>query len=235
MRYPGWLLTSIALAGVVLTLSAAYWQFGRAEQKTALRQDYQTRQNMPAIDLNTTLPETGIIAFRKVRVTGTYLPDKAIILDNRIRQGGAGYEIIVPFRIGDTGRTVLINRGWVARSRSRANLPQIVLPHGTLTVAGSAAVPGPGALELSRETVEGMVWQNLHLERYRERQGLDVLDFVIQEESESADGLDRSWPEPGFGVRTHQSYAAQWLLFAALIVFFYVYYGFVRKRTTTEK
>ncbi|UCH48369.1 MAG: SURF1 family protein [Betaproteobacteria bacterium] len=227
---PGWVPTVVALIGLALTLSASYWQFGRAASKAESRQQYLARQAMAPHDLNDSVPDNDAVAYRKVRVTGNYVQDKAILLDNRIRAGAAGYEIVVPLQISGTSRFVLINRGWVAAGHDRTVLPAINVPNAKVPVTGTAVAPGRGALELSEHTIEGQVWQNLDLAHYRDRQQLDVLDFVIQEESDRDDGIRRDWAAPGFGIETHQSYAVQWLLFASLIVFFYIYYGFIRKK-----
>ena len=232
---PGWVPTVAALIGLALTLSASYWQFGRAGSKAELRQQYLARQVMAAHDLNVSVPGNDEIEHRRVRVSGAYVPDKAILLDNRIRAGAAGYEIVVPLRISGTNEAVLINRGWVAVGRDRTLQPVIDVPDGIVTVTGIAIVPGRGALELTDDVVEGRVWQNLKLARYRDIQQMDVLGFVIQEQSDRNDGISRDWATPGFGIATHQSYAVQWLLFASLIVFFYIYYGFVRKKPDPQK
>lgn len=234
-RYPGWVPTLAAILGLSLTLSASYWQFGRAREKAELRQQYQLRQAMPPLDLRAGVPSLETVSYRKVLVTGRFEAEKAILLDNKLRAGAAGYEIVVPLRISGSDRHVLINRGWVERGRERSDLPVIDVPEDVVRIIGTAIVPGRGALELSDEIVEGRVWQNLNLSRYRERQQLDILDFVVNEESEQDDGIDRNRQEPGFGIRTHQSYAVQWLLFATLIIFFYLYYGFFRKKSGNEK
>lgn len=231
---PGWVVTMAALAGLALTISAAYWQFGRAITKAELRQQYQSRQAMPPYDLNDRVPQLDAVSFRKVRVTGAYKPQMGILLDNKIREGAPGYEIVVPLQISGTSRHVLVNRGWVGRGRERTDQPAIEVPSGIVTVVGSAVAPGRGTLELSDEVIEGRVWQNLNLGRFRDKQGLEILDFVIQEESEQTDGINRQWTIPGFGIETHQSYAVQWLLFAALIIFFYVYYGFIRRKPNQQ-
>jgi surfeit locus 1 family protein len=232
---PGWVPTVAALIGLTVTLSASYWQFGRAASKAELRQQYLARQAMAPYDLNASVPGDDALVHRKVRVTGKYKADKAILLDNRVRAGAAGYEIVVPLQLAGTSRYVLINRGWVGQGRDRTVQPAIEVPGGMVKVAGTAVFPGRGALELSEHVIEGRVWQNLNLARYRDNQKLDVLDFVVQEESDRDDGISRDWAAPGFGIETHQSYAVQWLLFAALIVFFYIYYGFVRKKPDQPK
>jgi len=234
-RRPGWVVNCAALLGLALTLSAAYWQLGRANDKAALREQYLARQAMPPHDLRDGVPALDTVSYRQIVVTGRYAPAKAILLDNRLRGGAAGYEMVVPLQISGGNRYVLINRGWVPRGRERSDLPVIDVPRDPVTIVGTAIVPGPGALELSDEIIEGLVWQNLNLARYRERQQLDILEFVIDEESKQDDGVDRNWPTPGFGIQTHQSYAVQWLIFAALIIFFYIYYGFIRKDASTQK
>ncbi len=232
---PGWVPSIAALIALALTLSASYWQFGQAGSKAQLREQYVARQALPPYDLNASIPDKEAVAYRIVRVTGSYLAEGAILLDNRVRSGAAGYEIIVPLQIAGTDRYVLINRGWVALGRDRTVQPAIDVPTATVTVTGTAIVPGRGALELSEHIIDGRVWQNLNLTRYRDAQQLNVLDFVVQEQSERDDGINRDWAAPGFGIETHQSYAAQWFLFAALIVFFYLYYGFIRKKPGQKK
>lgn len=235
LRAPGWIPTIATVAGLALTLSAAHWQFGRAQYKVGLQREYLARQAQPAIDLAKDIPSAGEAQHRKVHVAGVLLSDKAIFLDNRIRKGRAGYEYLVPLQIGETGKIVLINRGWIPRGQKRDELPKLIESVGPVSLTGYAVVPGPAALELSDRTIEGRVWQNLTLDRFREKQHLDVVDFIIQEQSELDDGFIRDWPAPGFGVQTHQSYAVQWLIFAGLILFFYVYYGFIRNKPTSKE
>ena len=232
---PGWVPTIAALIGLSLTLSAAYWQYGRAKQKIQLRQQYLARLAMPPLRLNDSIPQPETASFRKIQVSGQYVPDKAILLDNKVREGVPGYEIVAPLQISGSDRYVLIDRGWIHGGGDRSDQPAIQLPQGIVMVSGTAVLPGRGALELSDVVVEGRIWQNLNLARFRDLQHLDVLGFVVEEQSGEDDGLNRDWPEPGFGIEIHQSYTGQWLLFSALIVFFYVYYGFIRKKPGEKK
>ncbi len=231
---PGWVVTLAAFVGLCVTLFAAYWQFGRADFKESLRQTYQLRQADAPIELNSIAGHPAeAVHFRKVTAEGEFLPEHSILLDNRLRDGVAGYEVVTPLRLAGSGDLVLINRGWTPRSADRSRMPVVETPAGAVTVAGTLIEPSERILELSGAVIEGPIWQNLVLSRYRERTGLAVADFVILQEGDGADGLVRRWEPPGFGVRTHQSYAAQWLFFAFLIVIFYVYYGFIRRPTDT--
>jgi cytochrome oxidase assembly protein ShyY1 len=103
-------------------------------------------------------------------------------------------------------------------------------------VTGTIVKPGFGALELSENTVDGEIWQNLDLSRYRLRTSLNVLNYVIQVEgAENFDTqFERTWPKRSFGIETHLSYAGQWLFFSFMTLFFYIYYGFIKQQDKTK-
>jgi surfeit locus 1 family protein len=179
------------------------------------------RQAAPVIRLAERRPTPAEIRFRKVEARGEFLAERVIYLDNKTRDGVAGYEVVMPLRVGTDGTYVLVNRGWVARGLERSQLPAVDTPAGPVTVIGTAGMPSERIYELSGPTIEGRIWQNLVLDRYRSVTGLRVVDFVIQQENEADDGLLRRWDVPGFGIERHRSYAYQWLIFASLIVIFW--------------
>ncbi len=209
------------MLGLVLTLLAAHWQFRQADYKEQLKAEYLARVAAPELAVPGPIPPTDAIRFRRVRATGVFQADRMIYLDNRVRDGVAGYEIVVPLKLVGIADYLLVNRGWVARTPVRTALPTVAVPEGTVTISGIAIVPPQRVLELAPDTIEGRIWQNLVLDRYRSETGLKVVDFVVQQESEADDGLLRRWDAPKFGAERHWSYAYQWLIFAALIVVFW--------------
>ncbi|MGE0653443.1 MAG: SURF1 family cytochrome oxidase biogenesis protein, partial [Alphaproteobacteria bacterium] len=64
------------------------------------------------------------------------------------------------------------------------------------------------------------------VDRYRKRFGLDFLPVVLEQTSDSGDGLVRDWPRPASGSAKHYGYAFQWGGMATLIVILYVYFTF---------
>ena len=100
----------------------------------------------------------------------------------------------------------------------------------TVTVTGLATVPGKRYLELSPEIIEGKVWQNLTLERYRASVPLALQPVVIQQQNETPDGLVREWSPPDLGIDKHYAYAFQWFAMAAAILVIYLVCN-VRKST----
>jgi cytochrome oxidase assembly protein ShyY1 len=85
-------------------------------------------------------------------------------------------------------------------------------------------------LELSDQVIEGRIWQNLTIARYRAAVPLPIQPFVIQQDNTQApeDGLVRAWPSPELGIDKHYGYAFQWFALAATLLVFYVVTQFRR-------
>jgi surfeit locus 1 family protein len=232
-RRPEWVPTLAAVAGIALTIALGNWQLGRAGEKTAMAVRIQSENR----DQPVTLPAAAIDAedfvWRRIQVQGRFEPKYAVYVDNRIMQGAAGYHVIMPLRIGDGERYVLVNRGWVAAAGTRAQVPAIVTPPGLVGVSGLATVPSRRFLELSTRVADGNVWQNLTLDRYRVAVPIAIQPVVIQQENDLGDGLVRLWPEPDLGIQTHYGYAFQWFALAATILIFYLV-THVRKRSPKQ-
>lgn len=217
------------MLGLAITLAAAHWQFDRAAYKRALGAQYAARQAASPIVAGRDA-EPSDMAFRLVEASGTFQPGAAVWLDNRVRRGRAGYEVLMPLKLANGGGLVLVNRGWAAANAERTQLPSVPTPGGVVMVRGIAVVPSEKVFELSAGTVQGRIWQNFTLSRYRAAYPAQpVHGYVLQQHSELPDGLDRQWPVPGLGIEKHQIYAMQWLIFASLIAGFYVYFGYIRR------
>jgi surfeit locus 1 family protein len=166
---------------------------------------------------------------RRVEVEGEFAPGGMVLLDNKTRNGVAGYEVIMPLKIAASSMHVLINRGWIVAGPERARLPDIKTPEGSVKVTGVATVPGR-FLELSKADDSGPVWQNLTVERYVARSGFQVQPVVVQQQNDLGDGLSREWQRPDFGIAKHYGYAVQWFSFCGLIIFLYVFFHVKRSR-----
>jgi surfeit locus 1 family protein len=218
--------TVAAIAGVAATLALGNWQMERARYKLELAAEQQRLSRQPALQIGPGLGEVGELEMREVEAYGRFEPQAMVLLDNRVRGGIVGYEVIMPLRVTGLPSLVLVNRGWIAGGSDRRSVPEIVTPVKEVRIEGRAVIPGKRIFELGTDTVRDRVWQNLTIERYRERLQLAVLPFVIQQSNDIADGLKREWPAVDRGVDTHRSYAVQWFAIAALIAVVYVVLGF---------
>lgn len=194
----------LALAAAAAGVALGHWQAGRAEQKRA---DARHAQRMS--------------------LSGVFVPRHTVLLDNKLRRGRAGYEVVTPLKLHGSERHVLVNRGWVAAPRTRDTLPEVRTPSGQIEVEGLARERFPRVLQVGGQAGE-RVRQTLDIGAFAGETGLSLERFYIEQHSASDDGLDREWQPPGAGVEKHESYALQWYSLAALAIVLGAVFSFRR-------
>ena len=213
--------TLAMLVLVVATVSLGNWQRDRAAEKEALAAQAAAAAAGPPVDLTGSLTgsEAAAVLYHEVRATGEFDAAHQVLIDNRVHAGRPGFHVVAPLRLAQGGRYVLVDRGWVAQSARRTELPAAPPPAGAVTVSGRASLP-PRYFELTRTSPAGALWQNLDIARIAAATGLDLLPIVIEQDEAGAprDGLVRDWPPPDFGIERHRSYMLQWYSFAALAI-----------------
>ncbi len=215
-------MTLAAAAGVALTFALANWQLNRAYEKEALAARLDTLAKDPPVSLSAAEVRAEDVLWRRVTVRGRFEPRYSVFIDNRVRRGVVGYQVVMPLRLGASDRYVLINRGWIAGGPDRSRLPEVRTPDGAVEITGLAVAPSTRFLELSTKIAEGKVWQNLTLERYRQAVPIALQPVIVQQESALDDGLAREWDPPDMGVDRHYGYAFQWFALAVTILVFYL-------------
>lgn len=211
---PRWAPTLAAAAFIALTSWLGRWQAQRAVEKTALLGQFEARMREPPVSIAGEGADAAALLFRKVRARGQWIAGGQVYIDNKIREGRAGYYVLTPLLLAGSKAAVLVNRGWVARAADYPAPPPAPSAAGQVEVTGIAALPPKRYLELSAQTVEGSVWENLSLERYRARTGIPVLPFVVFADAPGP-GLLAVDAAPDTGVATHRQYEITWFLLAA--------------------
>jgi surfeit locus 1 family protein len=216
--------TLAMLVFVAVTISLGNWQRHRAAEKDALAARFAEASRGPAVELPARDEEALALRFRTVRATGQYDASHAILIDNKVRKGRPGFDVIAPLRLAASGRYVLVDRGWIAQRASRRELPEVPMPAGTVTVTGRVNLPPRRYLELAREHTPGPLWENLDVRRIAAATGLDLLPVIVEltEPVAPGDSLQRDWPPPDFGSEQNVSYMLQWYSFATLAFILWV-------------
>ncbi len=213
--------TVAALAMVALTVSLGRWQTSRAEEKAALQSLWETRAAEAPLTLAGGARSAQELAFRRVRLRGAFVAGGQIFIDNRIHGGRAGFHVLTPLALAGGGPSVLVNRGWIARTAAYPAPPEVAVPEGEQAIEGLATVPSLRYVELSADTVAGSVWQNLSIERYAARTGREVLPVVVLARP-PAPGLAAVEERPDSGIAKHQEYALTWFSLAATVAALWV-------------
>lgn len=195
---------ALAAAACASFVALGNWQARRADDKRALAEHRQ-----------------------RIVVHGEFMPERSVLLDNKVRGGRPGYEVVTPLRLAE-GIHVLVNRGWIAAPPRREQLPEITTPRGRLRIEGVMLPRFAQPLKLA-ESTKGPVRQSLDLKEFAVESGLALQAFVIEQHSDAPDSLARDWPPPDAGVQKHQAYSFQWYSLAALAVVLGLVFAFRRK------
>lgn len=214
--------TAAAVLGILITAAAGNWQLDRAAEKARLRQRTESAGHQAPIHLGAAQVKPADVVYFRVEASGEFKPDGTVYVDNRVREGVAGYEVVTPLHIEGGAAYVLVNRGWVRADARRSLLPAVALPQAPITVEGIALPGNPRLFELSSDVQAGRVWQNVTVERYRKAFGLNLQPIVIEQQNDLGDGLLREWKRPDAGIDRHRGYALQWFSLCFAILVFYV-------------
>lgn len=169
--------------------------------------------------------------YRHVLLRGEFVRDWPVYLDNRPHDGIAGFYLLMPFKIAPTNLHVLVARGWVPRNPAvRTQLPPIITPTGLVEIEGTLRrgvghVMQLGAPEPLRP---GAIVQNLDAAGFAAASGFSMYPMLVEQSSDTHDGLVRDWPLPSSGVEKHRAYAFQWYALTAMAFLFFVVTGFRR-------
>ena len=217
------ILRAGAIAVIAAALSLSAWQFERAEQKRQLEQTARDGLSAPPLSI-AAAPQTPLPSFRRANVRGEYLPELTILLDNRTREGVAGYYVVTPLLLAD-GAAVAVNRGWLPAGRNRKPPPTPPLPpRGEVLIRGALADDETGAFALTEQNRDGVVWQRLFLHDYAAVINVTLLNKILVRAGDD-DGDELTPPPPlrvSYRSQRSTGYAFQWLSLALLAGVFYV-------------
>ncbi|MEO1080861.1 MAG: SURF1 family protein [Pseudomonadota bacterium] len=222
-----WRTTLLTLLLLPALVALGFWQLDRAEEKRVLEASYKARALAAAVklrELDDWSPEA--LAFRRVALTGHYLPAPQFYLDNRIREGRYGHDVISVFIDESAKLAVLLNRGWVAGDPSRRSLPEIDTPSETLLIEAQVYVsPGdPYVLEADEFTAltSPMLVQQNSTPPLRaavsEATGFEVFPRELRLSPDAVSGFRRDWPVVNLSEEKHRGYALQWFTMAAVLL-----------------
>ena len=206
--------TLAAIVFIALTVGLGNWQRHRAEEKNELRAQLDLADAQPAQDASTLGTDVVRERFRRVVADGTFDGAHQLLIDNKVQDGRAGYDVVAPLRLSANGAYVLVDRGWVAQGPRRSDLPHVDPPATQTRIEGRINLPPQHYLELGHVVETGTLRQNLDIARIAASSGLTLAPFIIEQTSDAGDGLVRNWAPPDFGADQHRSYMMQWYSFA---------------------
>ncbi|WP_409522455.1 SURF1 family protein [Nitrincola sp. MINF-07-Sa-05] len=193
------------LSLLVIGLLLANWQWHRATEKVALMSAWE---HAPIHMNPVVVPEN----LSRLKLTGYFLEEETLWLDNRIHDGQIGVAVLTPL-MTDSGTWWLIQRGFVPTGVDRQFEPSVTTPVGQALVSGRWQSLNHGGLVLG-DNREGNRLQSLSLTPWSHLSGT-VFEGVVHQES--GDGMQDAWWVPSqMPPERHTGYAVQWLCLALL-------------------
>lgn len=226
---PRWLVAHVAVAAVaVVLINLGLWQLSRHEERTASNARVAERLEQPprpleelASDGQAASTADDELAYRRVRVSGRYLPDEEVLLSPRGRHGQPGHHVLTPL-VTDDGRGVLVDRGWVPYEHDDPPVDEAAPPAGTVEVSGFL-LPNEPAERFAPDLPEGELdtVSRVDLGRLGQQSGRSLFPYYVQLQEQTPAQPGESLPVPAeppdvSDDGNHLSYAFQWFSFAGV-------------------
>lgn len=216
-----WRLTLFSVFFFLFFLALSFWQIERGADKVKLLAAAAAVADLPGAKLTMNLE---VKNGDPVRLMGKFVSTHILLLDNKVLNGRVGYEVIQVFE-DVSGVSVLINRGFLAGGRTRAELPK---PPS----ANSANQPLRGhayltTLSLPEENIFGArppwVVQVVIPSELENQLGRELFGYTIRLEESHPDALPRHWPVTTMQPERHYGYAVTWFLMALAVLGIFLY------------
>ena len=221
---PGWLPSLMVLLLLPGLLALGVWQLQRGEEKRALLNSFEARRQAEPIGLDQ-LERSRDPAYRRVQLQGHFDGEHSLLLDNRIRDGRAGVELLQPFYDQRSGLWVLLNRGWLPWP-DRRTPPQFTTPSDAMQLQAWVYMAPGGGLHLQGGEASG--WPKLIAEvevaALWRQLGRGGLPYEVRLEPGAA-SYRVDWPIVAMSPSRHLGYAVQWFALAAALLGLFIYLG----------
>jgi len=139
----------MAAAMFAVLVALGIWQVQRLAWKEGLLAKIDARMAMDAAALPDRLDGPAAWEYRRVTLRGRYAAPQ-FLLQPRTQDGKTGYHLVMPFALA-AGKTVFVNRGWVAQEAQ----DRIDTPADEQVVTGIVQIPYKGAFTPKNDPQHG--------------------------------------------------------------------------------
>ena len=127
---PGKRITVFFVFFASLFFFLGLWQIERGQAKKTIIEEFNNNLTKKPAYL-----EIDSKKWDRVFVEGKWDSSKQILIDNVIHRGISGFKVLTPLKIKNSEKTILVDRGWIKRERSRQTIPDIKVREDTVMVS----------------------------------------------------------------------------------------------------
>lgn len=227
---PGIAPTLVVLVLLPLMVFLGFWQLSRGQEKQALLQSYAERRAAQPLSV-AQLAAVADPAFRRVQLRGEFDAGHSVLLDNRMRDGKAGVELLQPFHDQASGQWLLLNRGWLPWP-DRRTPPAFTTPDQPLNINAWVYVAPGETFQLHADPAAAQ-WPRLLTALHPQAlwAELERSGFAFELRAEAGPATyETQWPVVAMGPEKYVGYAVQWFAMALALLGLYLYLGWHNAR-----
>ena len=239
-----WKTTLLVVLAMGVCVRLGIWQLDRLDHRRSFNARVEAQVKQPRLVLEGAALEADLQAmeYRQVIVTGAYDHNAEVALRNQAWNNLIGANLVTPLRIANSGKVILVNRGWIPLEDFTSNDWHKFQEPGEITVRGiirqsqtrpeigwrKDVIPGQGEAPLK-------AWNMINVAGIDSQLPFDLLPVYIQQAPNSAwIGMPyRSLPKVELSEGPHLGYAIQWFIFATILGIGYPI--FIRKEEMSAK
>jgi cytochrome oxidase assembly protein ShyY1 len=220
---PKWVFGHVLCLTLIVTfVNLGFWQLRRLDERRDRGAVVEARAALGPTTLDAALAEgPGPAVYRRVRVTGTWIPDETFLVRSRSLDQQAGYHVLTTLQTG-SGRGVVVNRGFVpiGGGGEPAILDTVRPSASRVTVTGLLRANEARGRFGPKDPTTGrlQVVNRIELDRLQQQSAVDLAPVFLQRSSSAPADLVviRVLPFPATDDGPHLSYAVQWFIFATV-------------------
>ena len=228
------------LSFFTLFLSLGVWQVQRADDKQQFL-DLEAKRISDSVQLTIETPDNlAQLRYKKASITGKFDTTKQFLLDNQIDTGKAGYFVFTPFKLLNSNKAILVNRGWIPLIEPRATLPNIDFQseneatlNGRINTFPSIGLKLDGANQPTKTNpaVIGVIDTQV----LATLTGYELFNFQLELDANSPNGFKREWAVAKImQPEQHLGYALQWFGLAFALTIIFIKYGLKKNDFSTK-
>lgn len=213
-----WWLIIITVAAFALLIKLSFWQWQRASEKEMQLAQLANWQQQGAPNW------ADLIKLPLDEIDGAQLQGKATwlspfiwLVDNKIVQGRAGYDVLIPMQLAVGAPVLLVNLGWVAAPASREQFPELTIP-AEIELSGVLRTQ-PGSFRLGDNLEVRGQWpmriQTIETATLQASIPQPLFDAVFYQQQTP---FIHHYQPVVLSPEKHRGYALQWLLLALAVV-----------------
>lgn len=223
----------------LLFLSLGAWQINRANEKQEFLDTEAKRVNETIQLTPETSDDADTLRYKQTTVVGHYETTQQFLLDNQIDSGKAGYFVFTPFKLQNSNKAILVNRGWIPLVEPRATLPNVDFQaenettlNGRINTFPSIGLKLEGANQPTKTTPSVVGVMDSHV--LAQQLGYELFNFQLELAPNSPNGFKREWAAAKImQPQQHLAYALQWFGLALVLTIIFIKLGLKKNDTPT--